>query len=89
MMDEARSRDRWGRHSILLATVINSNPFRSGKPVSADELNPYAGARATAKRDEPVRMPFGVFIQIMKSTPAARGNPKSKIQNPNQIPMTE
>ena len=40
-MDEASSRDEWGRFSLLLATIINSNPFRSGAAVNASDINPY------------------------------------------------
>lgn len=46
-MDEARGRDEWGRFSVLLATIVNSNPFRSGPPVEAAELSPY---KSEAKR---------------------------------------
>jgi hypothetical protein len=40
-MDEARGRDEWNRFSVLLATIINSNPFRSGTAIRAEDLNPY------------------------------------------------
>ena len=40
-MAEAASEVQWMHTSVLQATIINSNPFRSGKAVSASELNPH------------------------------------------------
>jgi hypothetical protein len=45
----ARGRDEWNRFALLLATIINSNPFRSGAPADADEINPYSEPRDQSK----------------------------------------
>lgn len=49
-MAEARGRDNWQHTSVIVATLVNSNPFRKGKPATPSEFDPYAvKAKAKAK----------------------------------------
>lgn len=48
-MVDGLDESRWGHTSVVLAAVINSNPFREGDAVRPDQLNPYAANRAIAK----------------------------------------
>jgi len=41
-MAEGQARHQANAMSSLIATIVNSNPFRSGAPVKAETINPYA-----------------------------------------------
>lgn len=47
-MADGRRRDEWDRTSLVCAMLVNSNPYRKGKPITPDAFNPYA-AKASAK----------------------------------------
>lgn len=37
----------WAQTSAVLAVIINANPYRKGRAVKPDELNPYSGKKDT------------------------------------------
>lgn len=41
-MAEGRRRDEWARTSHVCALIVNSAPFRTGKPAKPADFNPYA-----------------------------------------------
>lgn len=48
-MAEGRLRAQWEQTAALGAWIINSNPFRSGKPISPADLNPYRRRQPAAE----------------------------------------
>jgi hypothetical protein len=67
-MAEARGRDNWAHTSAMLAFICNSNPFRSGRPVTPASLNPWppltllAGVKAPV---QPGALPLAVLLSAM------------------------
>lgn len=57
-MAEGRRKEAWTHTSLLLATLINGNPYIDGDPVSPDDLNPYA------PKSEPLRMSIGAWATM-------------------------
>lgn len=47
-MVEARSRDRWNHTATTLAVVVNSNPYRKGKPLKPSDFHPHENQPAAA-----------------------------------------
>lgn len=48
-MATAHRRAEWDRTAWLCATLINSNPFREGPPVTPDQCNPMVPEDQQAK----------------------------------------
>lgn len=59
-MAEGRRKEQWSHTSALIAALINSNPFRTGPPVSPDKFNPYAepDRRSASERANAIALPF-------------------------------
>lgn len=62
-MSEGRDRTQWRHTSAILAQVVNSNPYRKGKPVKRSDLDPYAVADEA--RQTPLKMPLSVLTDLI------------------------
>jgi hypothetical protein len=50
-MSTSRLRSEWDQSSLIVAAIINSNPYRKGSAVQPDQFNPYRKAPAARKPD--------------------------------------
>lgn len=68
-MAESRSREAWSQTSFICASIINSNPFRSGEPISPQEINPFlakqAKSQASESSDERIKIPVSLFARAI------------------------
>jgi len=65
-MGEARGRSEWNQTSLLCAMIVNSNPFRSGGPISPDKFNPY---KTQEVRKPDIEISIGDFARMKAGVP--------------------
>jgi hypothetical protein len=65
-MLEAKRDEDWDHSSYLIAALVNSNPFRGGKPVQPGDFHPYRKAsrqiRMVLPKGEMLTDVFRAFI---------------------------
>lgn len=66
-MDEAHERADWERASLVAAMIANANPFRSGKPITPNDLNPFSPKTPT--KNEPLKIGFDAFLALYGKPP--------------------
>jgi hypothetical protein len=63
-MDQGRDMAAWDHTSTILATFINSNPFRKGEPVKASDLHPHRCA-AAVEQSKPLKTGLGILKTLI------------------------